>query len=139
MTGELEQAAGSYSDAITLDPDSWRAYYFRGVCYFQLRQLQQALEDFERVILLRPHNAGAYYARGAVRWLGGQCNDALQDFQLFMAMSNDEEALSQAQDYIKDLEAMVQCEEPSDIPVLVQMPEQVLSPLWYIINIAERG
>jgi tetratricopeptide (TPR) repeat protein len=119
LKGEPKDAERSYSSAIQLDPDNWRAYYFRGVCYFQLRRFQWALEDFQRVIVLQPHNAGAYFARGTIRWLEGQCGDALIDLQAFVALSDDGEARARAQGYIEQLEAMIQCEPPPDFPSLV--------------------
>jgi tetratricopeptide (TPR) repeat protein len=120
LQGELDEAIRNYTVAVGPNDDGWwAAYYFRGTSYFRLRQFQRALEDFQRVIVLQPHNGHAYFARGVIRWLGGQCSAALDDFQAFVALSDDQETLARAQDYIEHLGAMVRCEPRLDIPVLL--------------------
>jgi tetratricopeptide (TPR) repeat protein len=68
-----QQALVEFNRAITLKPDYFLAYYFRGYLYSQLRAFNLALKDFDRLIALTPNVANLYFDRALVK-------ESLQDF-----------------------------------------------------------
>ena len=65
MSKDFTGAINSFTQAIELDPNNFKAYYVRGGCYgYFLKDYPRAIEDFDRAIELRPGNSWAYLQRG---------------------------------------------------------------------------
>ena len=77
--GKLDLAIADFSQAITYDPNRYKAYYNRANSYFQLGQYQQAIADYNRVLLLRPDYINAIYNRGLAHFEAGQRDQSRQD------------------------------------------------------------
>lgn len=60
------KALQEFAKAIELDPDNYRAYFWRGRAYIKVNRLKEARVDFQMVIKLKPDNTEAYNNLG---WL----------------------------------------------------------------------
>jgi tetratricopeptide (TPR) repeat protein len=54
------KALQEFGKAIELDPDNYRAYFWRGRVYIKTNRLKEATADFQMVIHLKPDYAEAY-------------------------------------------------------------------------------
>ena len=55
--GKDEQAIQAYSKAITIFPDSFRAFQFRGIVENKIGKYKEALNDLNKTILLNSKNS----------------------------------------------------------------------------------
>ena len=54
------KALHEFDKAIEIDPNNYRAYYWRGRVHLRLKRFKEATTDFKRVIKLKPDYADAY-------------------------------------------------------------------------------
>ena len=73
-----EKALVAYDTAIALKPNSWEAFYNRGIARYDFKQYAEAMTDFGKVIELNPNFASAYHNRGVLK-------DELKDYEGAMA------------------------------------------------------
>lgn len=66
------KALQEFDKAIELDPNNYRAYFWRGRVYIRVKRLKEATVDFQTVIKLRPDYAEAYDNLG---WLHMQLEE----------------------------------------------------------------
>src|SRR5262245_28176285 len=68
--GRYQKAVASFDQSIRLTPGDAKAYYNRGLAYYELRQIERALRDYSNAIHLHPVDADFYNSRGlAYRYL----------------------------------------------------------------------
>jgi tetratricopeptide (TPR) repeat protein len=79
--GNNEAAIQYFHKAITLNPNSSRAYFSQGVSYGQLGQYQKAIAQINRALKMEPQNGLYYYGRGRVFLLSGDKTKAMEDFK----------------------------------------------------------
>lgn len=63
-----------------LQPDSFEAYYNRGLAYQRVADSQHAIADFTAAIRLRPNDANAYFMRGYEYKVIGDFQHIISDF-----------------------------------------------------------
>jgi tetratricopeptide (TPR) repeat protein len=68
------------NQAIRLDPNLGRAYFYRGELYEDLGQYQRAIEDYSQAIRLDPNLGRAYRYRAGVYEDLGQYHRAIEDY-----------------------------------------------------------
>jgi tetratricopeptide (TPR) repeat protein len=85
--GEVRSAAGAeaealadFEEAVTFDPERWKAIYNRGVSYANAGRLDEALADFNRTIALMPEFTKAHFNRAEVRFALGEVHASLEDY-----------------------------------------------------------
>jgi tetratricopeptide (TPR) repeat protein len=74
------QAMQDFHEAVRLDPQRWKSYHHRGVCYALAGKFEQALSDFTKTVELRPTYASAWFNRGEIHYELGQFTEALADY-----------------------------------------------------------
>ena len=77
--GQLHEAEGCYTTCVTLWPDSYLAYFHRGLCRFELGKFAEATDDFGNVLRLRSGFPAALVNRALAHQQLGQLQDALND------------------------------------------------------------
>lgn len=85
--GEYEEAIVSYSEAISLDPESASAFNDRGNAYTQLGNLDQALADYEQATELNPGLPEPIFNQGWIKKTQGKYEEALNHFNTAGQMS----------------------------------------------------
>lgn len=63
---EYNKAIKLLDKAISLNSDNSEGYFYRGVCYGQLRELPLALADFEKSVVIKPESEEGLYNIGYV-------------------------------------------------------------------------
>ena len=76
---KLNDALGTYTVAIEINPQNATAYYNRAVAHYGLGNYQEAVDDFSKAIELDPKNGKAYYNRAIVYGALGRNKDAIED------------------------------------------------------------
>ncbi|MBN1995830.1 MAG: tetratricopeptide repeat protein [Anaerolineae bacterium] len=79
--GEYEKAIASYSEAISVKPDSASAHNDRGNAYTQLEMYEKARADYNRAIELNPALPEPYYNLGWIETILGDYEEALVHYQ----------------------------------------------------------
>ncbi|MBN1801304.1 MAG: tetratricopeptide repeat protein [Candidatus Lokiarchaeota archaeon] len=74
---EYEKAAEIYEKIHTLQPDNYKALYYRGVALFHSENYEEALKCFFKTIELKPDYEHAYYNIGLLHETRGDLDDAL--------------------------------------------------------------
>jgi eukaryotic-like serine/threonine-protein kinase len=77
--GRTEESIASYTNAIELKSDDWRAWHHRGCAYSKLEEWDKAVTDFTKVIELRPDFGDAWHGRGRAHAALGRWDNALAD------------------------------------------------------------
>ena len=91
-SGELDAAAGEYSEAIRLYPGGPRAYVCRGIVYAKKEMYDLAIADCTEAIRLDPKGTYAYFVRAAALLAKGECNRAIADCTEAIQLAPEEEA-----------------------------------------------
>lgn len=83
---EAKKSAIEYcTKAISIKPQSWEPYQYRGSHYISTEDIENAINDFTRVIELKPSNVEAYSSgfnnRGCVLFMKGQYDEAISDYK----------------------------------------------------------
>ena len=79
--GLYEEAIPQFNLVVRKIPDFGKAYYFRGVAYFNEELLTPALEDLDKAIELKPELADAYKARADVYEAQEEYDLAVRDLE----------------------------------------------------------
>lgn len=58
--GRLPEARDDLLQAVALDPNEWRPYYFLGIVYRQLGDVSRAHAAWRQVLVLKPENRDVY-------------------------------------------------------------------------------
>ena len=74
------KAMEDFDAAIKLDPQRWKSYHHRGVCFALAGQFEKALSDFTKTIELRPEYESAWFNRGEIHYEMGQFAKAVADY-----------------------------------------------------------
>jgi tetratricopeptide (TPR) repeat protein len=75
------------TEALTLKPDFYEAYLYRGHAYHALKLYAQAVVDFTQAILISPRAVEAYYGRGYSQAAQGADELALADFAMVQRLN----------------------------------------------------
>jgi tetratricopeptide (TPR) repeat protein len=78
--GRDTEAIGDFDEAVTADPQRWRAIHNRGVLLAQAGEFEKAFDDFNRTIEINPQFAKAYSNRAALFVVAGNLEPAMQDY-----------------------------------------------------------
>ena len=78
---QWKDAIGAFGLVIRRLPEYGRAYFGRGLAYYNEEQLAPALEDFDRAIELEPTLAQAYKQRGMLHRDQGRTELAVSDLE----------------------------------------------------------
>ncbi|MEW5734564.1 MAG: tetratricopeptide repeat protein [Thermodesulfobacteriota bacterium] len=106
LSGEGEQdvtdAIESFSAAVKQRPDSYQAFYYRGMAESRLFDCAKALPDFSRAIELYPGFADAYYRRALCYILVDQTGSsrAVSDLKTTLALDPDHQGAAWHLDFI---------------------------------------
>ncbi len=84
------QAMQDFDAAIKLDPQRWKSYHHRGVCYALNGEFEKALSDFSMTIELRPDYASAWFNRGEIHYEMGQFAKAIADYDEAIRLQDDD-------------------------------------------------
>jgi len=76
----FNEAILDFDNAIKLDNNYIKAYYYRGITYQLLQSFNKAIIDFNEVIKLNPEDAGVYLKRGNVYFQIKNYQNAILDF-----------------------------------------------------------
>ncbi len=74
------KAMEDFDAAIKLDPQRWKSYHHRGVCFALAGEFEKALSDFTKTIELRPEYESAWFNRGEIHYEMGQFAKAIADY-----------------------------------------------------------
>ena len=89
---DFEMALYNLNKAIQIDPNSSRAYDYRGAALMGKNDYLGALESFAKAISLDPRNIDSYFHRGLVYINTKQFDQAIKDFNLMLRISPDPRA-----------------------------------------------
>lgn len=84
-----DEEVALYTRALTVAPDDWRLYRFRGHRYLTLRQFEAGLRDLDRARELAPHDFDVAYHRGLALYLLGRFNEAADEYQRCIRQASD--------------------------------------------------
>jgi predicted O-linked N-acetylglucosamine transferase (SPINDLY family) len=87
--GELQQAAVTFRQALTINANAPETLYNLGVAVQDLGELVEAAELYERVLRGRPDHAGAHCNLGNVRHAQGRFEEALAGYEKALAHQPD--------------------------------------------------
>ena len=89
---QYEKAAASYSQAIALKPDNFRALMNRGVVYCDhLKQYDRPIADFTRAAKIERDNAAVYFNLGRALEGKGRLDDAIAALQKSTRLQQDDD------------------------------------------------
>ncbi|HPY59928.1 MAG TPA: tetratricopeptide repeat protein [Methanospirillum sp.] len=80
--GELKEACGFFTTAITGGITDFDILYYRGMCHLDAGRYSEALTDFEVLIRQHPDNTEYIFRRGFIRYKTGDVTGAISDLIL---------------------------------------------------------
>ena len=80
IAGDNKTAILDFDEALKLDSEYQKAFYFRGNAKLNTGQDEEAIEDFTQSIRLNPKSAGAYNGRGCAQFKLKKFEDSESDF-----------------------------------------------------------
>jgi len=81
VQGDQRAAEVLYSQALSLNPGMFQAYYSRGLLRFKAQDLNGALQDLDEAIRIAPRGRGYLIQRGLILESLGEMQKAKKDFQ----------------------------------------------------------
>jgi tetratricopeptide (TPR) repeat protein len=78
---KFEESLQMMEKAISIDPESFEAYYHYGNCLRNLRRNNEAMDAYNTSISLNSEFADAFYNRGLLRELYGDAEGACEDYK----------------------------------------------------------
>ncbi|MGQ9672318.1 MAG: tetratricopeptide repeat protein [Candidatus Aminicenantales bacterium] len=87
--GDYNQAIEHFSKALSLDPNSARAFNLRGIAYFRQKNYRKAEDQFKQALALNPSYAEACTNLGSVYFATHQFEKARGMFERALALSPD--------------------------------------------------
>ncbi len=94
--GELPEAIGALTHALSLSPQDLESLILRGTAYFDVDDPAHALVDFDRAVELDPRAHDAYLLRGEAHAVLGQAQAAIADADVVIGRAEDGELLGRA-------------------------------------------
>ncbi len=79
------EAEANYTAVIALQPDSFRGYFYRGLCHLDQRRYAAAHDDFSQVLRLRPDLVPALVNRALASRAQGHDRQAIADLSAALA------------------------------------------------------
>ena len=101
-----EEAIPQFNLVVRKIPEFAKAYYYRGVAYFNEELLKPALEDLDRAIELKPELADAYKARADVYEAQEKYDLAVRDLEEALELWDERfhaDKIGEAQERLEDL------------------------------------
>lgn len=85
----VQKGIETYSQKISLNPDSEEGYINRAFLYFLSNNIQAAIEDYDTLIKLNPNNEEFYLNRGYLKHISHKREDALKDYDKALKIKPD--------------------------------------------------
>ena len=87
------EAIADFSEALNMDPGSYRVAYYRGVVYSVLQKYLEAIEDFSLSLKINPYQPFCLFRRGQAYFHVGDYPQALSDCEESLAIDPDKDAV----------------------------------------------
>jgi tetratricopeptide (TPR) repeat protein len=81
-------AAGTLSRRIALDPSNDEAYYYRGLCHKELKELPEALADLRQAVALAPTKGDRHFWLANTLSQSGAVDSALVEYKAMLAVDS---------------------------------------------------
>ncbi|MCI0434611.1 MAG: tetratricopeptide repeat protein [Gemmatimonadetes bacterium] len=94
---QYNAAIALYTRGMTIAPDDWRLYRFRGHRYISTRRLAEAVTDLERAAQLSPASFDVVYHLGLAYFLSGRFDAAVNTYGRCVDLARAPGALTEAQ------------------------------------------
>ncbi|REJ64669.1 MAG: tetratricopeptide repeat protein [Planctomycetota bacterium] len=78
--GKENVALIQFEQAVTLNPDHWKARYNRGVSYSLAGKIDEAIDELNRAIELKRNYAWSWFNRGEAFYALGQLRESIRDY-----------------------------------------------------------
>jgi Tfp pilus assembly protein PilF len=85
--GKYDRAIHAYTAAITMNPHSPDAFFYRGLSWYQQGKYDQAITDYTEAIHIDPQYPDAFFYRGATWVQQGDYDQALNDYTAALALT----------------------------------------------------
>ncbi len=86
--GNFGKAIEFYTKAISINPNSTKAYNSRGVAYYELKNYRSAISDYTKAISVDPNNLGTIINRGVSYSRSGDYKNATKDARKACALGD---------------------------------------------------
>jgi len=86
VDGKYSQAIDNLNVLIRLDPNSYEAYFFRGIAKYNLADYVGAEMDFDKTLDINPLYTAAYHYRAITLSRTGKYDQALNDLQMAVSL-----------------------------------------------------
>jgi putative GTP pyrophosphokinase len=96
------EAIADFSEALAMDPGSYRVAYYRGVVYAVLQKYFEAIEDFSLSLKINPYQAFCLFRRGQAYFHVGDYPQALSDCEESLSMDPDKDAVKKFRALVQD-------------------------------------
>ena len=83
---QYKEAIDDFSSSLELDPQSYKASYYRGVVYSVLKQYLQAIDDYALSLSINPYQSFCLFRRGQAYYHIGDYPQALADCENSLAL-----------------------------------------------------
>lgn len=83
------EAIAEYDKAVSIAPNNYDAYFYRGNAYFDIGEYDKAIADYSKAIELDSNDSYSYYNRGLAYRLKGEYERALQDYDRVLIIEPD--------------------------------------------------
>lgn len=118
--GNFPEAISSLDEALTLNPNSEVAYFYKAICFHSLNRTAEAYENYTKAIELNKNMVDAYFNRGQLLFKTNQ-KQALDDFVSAVALDSKfidayysiaaiQKNLGQYKEAIKNLDKIIELE-----------------------------
>lgn len=78
---EFEKAKNIFNRIIEIDPKNYRAYYNKGIAYFNLNEIEKAKKLYEKALSLKPDYKHCIYNLGLLYEATGDLQEALKYYE----------------------------------------------------------
>jgi putative GTP pyrophosphokinase len=97
---QYEDAILDFTRSLELDPESYKAAYFRGIVKTVLQQYPPAIDDFTLSLRINPYQAFCRYRRGQAYYHLEDLPQALADCEAALALEPDSEPIRRFKDLL---------------------------------------
>ncbi len=80
-TLEFKKAKNIFNKIIEIDPNNYRAYYNKGIAYFNLNEIEKAKQSYEKALSLKPDYKHCIYNLGLLYETIGDLHKALIHYE----------------------------------------------------------
>ena len=89
---EFQNAINEFDKYISINPEYYNSWYFRGSCKYALGQYEEAIKDFDKALELDPEEYNSCWNfRGSCKYFLGQYEEAIKDFDKALELINPED------------------------------------------------